>query len=124
MLTGASPRAAASAAARESRPSISTLASSAPSMAKPAPTRNAVRKPSFSAIRPLVADELSVTALAIAARIARPSAPPTCWLVLISPDARPASSSLMPATAPIVTDTKAKPSPTAASIDGNRTSPR
>ena len=30
--------------------------------------------------------------LAIVARIARPSAPPTCWAVLIRPEARPASS--------------------------------
>ena len=47
--------------------------------------------------------------LAIAARIARPSAPPICWQVLIRPDARPASCGSTPATAAIVIGTNAKP---------------
>ena len=65
----------------------------------------------------------SVRELAIEARIARPSAPPTCCDVLISPDARPASCGSTPLTAAIVIGTNAKPSPTAASSDGNRMSP-
>ena len=61
---------------------------------------------------------LWVRLLATVARIARPSAPPTCWEVLISPEARPASCGLVPVTAAIVTGTNAKPSPNAASSDG------
>jgi hypothetical protein len=62
-----------------------------------------------------------VRLLATVARIARPSAPPTCWEVLISPEARPASCGLVPVTAAIVTGTKEKPSPNAASSDGPST---
>ena len=51
--------------------------------------------------------------LAIAARIARPSAPPICCDVLIRPEARPASCGSTPATAAIVIGTNAKPRPNA-----------
>ena len=61
--------------------------------------------------------------MAIADRIARPSAPPTCCEVLIRPDARPASSGFVPITAAIVTDTNASPRPKPTTSDGNSTSP-
>src|SRR5258707_380987 len=51
-----------------------------------------------------------------------PAAPPICWDVLIRPLARPASRSATPPTAAIVTDTKERPRPTAASSDGPRMS--
>ena len=51
----------------------------------------------------------TVVELAIDARIARPSAPPTCWVVLIRPEARPASSGVMPVTAAIVTGHEREP---------------
>ena len=76
----------------------------------------AVWKPSVSATAVAVAaarDHVVGAALATAASIARPSAPPTCWEVLISPDARPASCGSTPATAAIVIGTNAKPSPNA-----------
>ena len=62
--------------------------------------------------------------VATAARIASPSAPPTCWAVLTSPEASPAWSGRIPVTAAIVTDTNENPRPTAASSDGPSTSPR
>ena len=124
-----SPAWAASAWARLSRDEISVIESTAPRTAKPAPTRNASWKPCVSAFGsaagspPADCIRLSVFEFAIEARIARPSAPPTCCDVLISPDARPASCGATPLTAPIVIGTKAKPSPTAAISDGNRMSP-
>ena len=63
-----------------------------------------------------------VRLLAIVARIARPSAPPICWAVLTSPDARPASCGRVPVTAAIVTGTKDRPRPIAASSEGPSTS--
>ena len=54
---------------------------------------------------------LWVRLLATVARIASPSAPPTCWEVLISPEARPASCGLVPVTAAIVTGTNDEPEP-------------
>ena len=65
---------------------------------------------------------LWVWLFATVARIARPSAPPTCCAVLIRPEARPASCGLVPVTAAMVTGTNANPSPTAASSDGPSTS--
>ena len=62
--------------------------------------------------------------LAIVASTARPSAPPICWEVLMSPDASPESSGEMPLTAAIVTGTNAKPSPNAARIIGAMMSER
>src|SRR5215207_821210 len=117
----ASPRRAASTCSRLSREEISTAASNAPRRAKPAPTRNASWKPSVSAtagLRSPEANTSSVREVATVARIASPSAPPTCWEVLMSPEARPASSWFVPVTAAIVTGTNAKPSPTAATSDG------
>ena len=49
--------------------------------------------------------------LATVARIARPSAPPTCWEVLISPEASPASCGSVPVTAAIVTGTNDEAEP-------------
>ena len=57
-------------------------------------------------------------------RTARPSAPPICCEVLISPLARPCSRCSTPETAAIVEVTKPKPSPIAASSDGPRMSVR
>ena len=57
--------------------------------------------------------------MAIAARMASPSAPPNSRAVLTSPEARPASWGATPATALIVAGTKASPIPSAVSSDGN-----
>jgi hypothetical protein len=54
--------------------------------------------------------------------MASPSAPPTCREVLTSPDASPASRDGTPATAAIVTGTKARPMPMATIADGANTS--
>ena len=89
----------------------------------------AIWKPSVSApgsadcAPPAACIRLSVREFAIEARIARPSAPPTCCDVLISPEARPVSCGSTPLTAAIVIGTNANPSPTAATSDGNRMSP-
>ena len=71
---------------------------------------------------PLSASTSSVREFAMVASTARPSAPPTCWEVLISPLARPDSRSATPDTAAIVIVTNEKPSPTAARSDGPSTS--
>ena len=124
-----SPRRAASACSRLVRLEISTMVRIAPRIAKPAPTVNAAWKPSVSAAgRALLAPPASAIAscvveFAIVARIARPSAPPTCCEVLMSPLASPDSWAETPATAAIVSGTNTSPSPTAASSDGNSTSP-
>ena len=44
-------------------------------------------------------------------RIARPSEPPTCWAVLNSPEASPASSPLTPPVPSSVIGTKVRPMP-------------
>ncbi|MEJ7716026.1 MAG: MBL fold metallo-hydrolase [Thermoleophilaceae bacterium] len=122
----ASPRWAASACSRLSREEISTAARMAPSNASPAQVRKAFWNPSVSATvrtRSPSSNALEVAELATVAVIARPSAPPTCWLVLMSPEARPASEGSVPVTAAMVEVTKAKPSPTAASMEGKSTSP-
>ena len=51
--------------------------------------------------------------VATADSAAMPSAPPICWEVLISPEARPASDGCTPASAAIEIGTKVKPMPTA-----------
>ncbi len=98
-----------------------------PRAANPAPIRNAWLKPLVSATLTVwTAPERRssfVVLLAIDARIARPSAPPICCEVLISPEARPASPGVVPLTAAIVTGTNDRPRPIPARIDGNRTSP-
>jgi hypothetical protein len=48
---------------------------------------------------------------AIAVRVARPMAAPSCWEVLTIPDARPASSELTPAVATRRIVSKASPMP-------------
>ena len=53
------------------------------------------------------AEQALVRLLAMVAKIASPSAPPICWEVLISPEARPASCGLVLVTAAIVTGTDA-----------------
>ena len=55
--------------------------------------------------------ELNVVAIVVAA--ATPIAPPICWLVLIRPDAIPASDPETPVSPAIVIGTKVKASPTA-----------
>src|SRR4051794_31267017 len=121
----ASPACAARACARLARPDTSSAARIAPATANTAPTVNAAWKPSVSAPGGAWCDasELVVTLFAIVARMARPSAPPICWDVLISPEASPSSCGSTPDTAATVIETNAKPSPTAASRDGNRMSP-
>ena len=116
--------------ARLSRPRISTRTPIRPAIANPAPPRKAAWKPSVSAAGsadfapPAAAIASEVREVAIVESSARPSAPPTCWAVLIRPLARPASRSVAPETAAIVTGTKANPSPTAASSEGPRMSVR
>ena len=62
---------------------------------------------------------MNVVAIVVAA--ATPIAPPICWLVLISPDATPASLWLTPVSAPIDIGTKASASPMPLSRNaGNR----
>ena len=46
-------------------------------------------------VRP-AASTCAVRVVATVERMARPSAPPTCWAVLMSPEASPASCSLTP----------------------------
>ena len=90
----------------------------------PAPTVSASWKPSVIALGSAlpVSSTASRRELPIEARTARPSAPPICWLVLIMPEARPASCGSTPATAAIVIGTNAKPRPKALTIDGPRMS--
>ena len=59
-----------------------------------APARNAAVKPSTSATDTAEPDVIasSVREVAIVESAAMPSAPPICWVVLMSPDARPASA--------------------------------
>src|SRR6202521_3570298 len=97
----------------------------APATAKPAPTRNARSNPlvrATDALRTPAWNRLWVRLLAIVARIASPSPPPTCGEGFIRPDASPASCGSVPVTAAIVTDTNANPNPTPASSDGPSTS--
>src|SRR5258708_39489547 len=118
---------AASACSRLSREEIRTAARIAPAMAKPAPTRNARSNPCVRAIEALCTPAWSalwVRLLAIVARIASPSAPPICRVVLFSPEARPASRGSVLVTAAIVTGTNENPSPAPASSDGPSTSAR
>ena len=80
-----------------------------------APTQNAAANPSVSATacyEPL-ANASSVVDTATVERIAMPTAPPICCDVLMRPDASPASSGFVPATAAIVIGTYANgmPSP-------------
>src|SRR4051795_8625450 len=119
-----SPRCAAAACSREARLEPAR-ARTAPASAIPAPTRKALWKPSVSATTtglPAAAG-WSGGLFATVARIARPSAPPICCDVLISPDAKPASCGSTPLTAATVLDTKARPRPGAPGSDANKTSP-
>src|SRR5262249_25521447 len=52
----------------------------------------------------------AVPAAATVVVTARPTAPPICWLVLISPEARPASAGRTPVAEAIRSPTKARPS--------------
>src|SRR3954469_25927559 len=101
-----------------------TAAATAPAAAKPAPTQNATEKPPVSAAAgawPLPA-RAAVCDGGLGAGTGGPSEPPNWRDVLISPDARPASSRRTPATPAIVTDTKEKPIPAAVTMDGAKTS--
>ena len=71
-----------------------------------------------------VAITSSVRVVAIVESTARPSAPPICCEVLISPLARPCSRSSTPETAAIVEVTKPNPRPIAASSEAPRMSVR
>ena len=77
---------------------IRRRAASAPAAANPAPASRAVWKPSVRAteagVAGLPARASLVVEMAIDERTATPSAPPTCWVVLIRPEARPESSVL------------------------------
>ena len=96
-----------------------------PSSAKPGPGQEGGLEALGERVRaaprgspPAEAITSSVREFATVASTARPSAPPTCWEVLISPLASPASRSATPETAAIVTGTNENPSPIAASSDG------
>ena len=82
--------------------------------------RNALPKPCVSAAGS--GRNWSTFAKATVESTATPSAPPTCWDVLMRPEARPASCGFVPATAPIVTGTNEKPRPAPATIIGPRRS--
>ena len=56
------------------------------------------------------------------ASTARPSAPPTCRLVLTSPEARPESLWVAPDIASVISDGKQRPAPTPSSSITGRTS--
>ena len=56
-------------------------------------------------------DDVFVLLVASVERIARPSAPPTCWVVFRSPEASPASSDAMFVVAISVSGTKTRPMP-------------
>src|SRR4051794_13038446 len=100
-----------------------TPAASAPSAAKPAPTQNAAEKPPVSAAAAVWPPSASAAVRddATVASTARPSEPPNWRDVLISPEARPASSRRTPVTPAIVTGTNEKPSPVAVTTDGTNT---
>ena len=78
-----------------------------------APAQNAFWKPSVSAAGTGVPDATAslVVEAAIVERIAIPTAPPICCDVLIRPEARPASSCCVPASAAIVSETNASGMP-------------
>ena len=84
-----------------------------PTNAIAAPAQNACWKPSVSADGTGVPEATAslVVEVAIVESIAIPTAPPICWDVLISPEARPASSGFVPASAAIVSETNASGSP-------------
>ena len=65
---------------------------------KPAATQNARLKPDVrsAAVGAASPGRFEVRVVATVVRRARPSAPPICWLVLMSPDARPASGPSTP----------------------------
>src|SRR5436190_1995536 len=98
---------------------ISVTVASRPSRAIPAPARKASWNPRVSVAGSCA---VPITEVEIADSTARPSAPPTCWVVLIMPLASPCSRSGTPEIAAIVSGTKARPRPTAASREGPRMS--
>ena len=60
--------------------------------------------------------------VAMVARAASPSEPPTCREVLTNPDASPASERATPATATMVTGTNEQPRPVVVTTPAKRTS--
>ena len=94
---------------RRSRPRTRKIETRTPANAIAAPAQNAFTNPSVSATGIAVprATASSVVETAIVERIAIPTAPPICCDVLIRPDARPASSGFVPASAAIVIGTNA-----------------
>ena len=89
-------------------------------MTIPAATSSPARKPSFSAKggSAPVSATVSVRPVVTALSTARPSAPPICWLVLISPLARPDSASEIPSTELTVSEANVAARPTATTSDG------
>ncbi len=117
--SGASARAAGSSAGASwcarSRPRTRKSETRTPTNEIAAPAQNAAWNPfvSASGCATPAATSSVVVETAIVERIAMPTAPPICCDVLMSPDARPASSGFVPATAAIVIGTNANgmPSP-------------
>src|SRR3954447_6474645 len=112
---GSMPAGAGAGSVVMSRPRTTKSATRIPTTPTAAPAVNAAWKPSVRATAFwLPATSLSVVVVvAIADSAAMPNAPPTCWEVLISPEARPACDGFTPASAAIEIGTNENPIPTA-----------
>ena len=90
------------------------MATTAATAHRIADTVNAPVKPCVSAAGSVdpPCSALVIRDVETADRTARPSDPPTCWVVLSRPEARPESSRATPLVAAIVIGTKDMPSPT------------
>src|SRR3954462_428662 len=106
--------AASTSSASRRRPGSRTMATTAAAAHTTADTVNAPVKPCVSAAGRAdpPSSALVTPDVETAARTARPSAPPTCWVVLSRPEARPESSAATPLVAAIVIGTNDMPSPT------------
>src|SRR4051794_1446458 len=123
MASSPSATGAGDASAR-SWPRTTNSATRSPASATPTPTVKADWKPATSASACRLPDATwsPVTDVATADNAAIPSAPPTCWDVLIRPEASPASEDWTPASAAIEIGTNEKPMPTAMSRKPGRRS--
>ena len=111
-------------------PSMPKKAMRQPIPAKSAPNQKAIENPWLSAfvisdgVRPCAPMNLVVAETAIVERTATPRAPPICCVVVIKPDATPASSWATPLIAPMVTGTNERPRPTPAKRNPGSNVPR
>jgi hypothetical protein len=110
----------------------SSISSSAPAATRSAAAVKATWNPSSSAFacssspgrRPSCSSTLADLSAASVESTASPSAPPTCWAVLNSPEERPASSSATFVVAISVIGTKNRPMPIDCGITAGSTSLR